>query len=181
MKGVIFREFLDFLEQAHGYELVDKIITKSQVPSEGAYTSVATYPHDEMISLVVALSEETGASVPDLCKLFGKELFGRLDRVHQGVVASFSHVFDFLEALDNEIHRQVRKLYDNAEVPDVFVKEREGEDRLVVHYLSSRPFADVAYGLLEGAIAHFGTPYEVEKDPVKEDGTEAYFTLQKAA
>jgi len=44
MKGVIFTEFLDFVELEMGGEMVDAIIDDCDLPSGGAYTSVSIYP-----------------------------------------------------------------------------------------------------------------------------------------
>ena len=56
MKGVVFTEFLEMVEDQFGYETVDAIIVNSKVPSEGAYTAVGTYPSSEIFSLVEHLS-----------------------------------------------------------------------------------------------------------------------------
>jgi len=42
MKGIVFTEFLDLVEEKFGMEMVDKIITQSELESEGAYTAVGT-------------------------------------------------------------------------------------------------------------------------------------------
>jgi len=62
MKGVVFTELLKMVEEAHGLDMVDTIIEKSDLPSGGIYTAVGTYDHTEAVSLVVNLSEETGVS-----------------------------------------------------------------------------------------------------------------------
>jgi len=52
MKGIIFREFIDMVEAQFSPQMVDDIIQASTLASGGAYTSVGTYPHDEMFQLV---------------------------------------------------------------------------------------------------------------------------------
>jgi len=56
MKGIIFREFIDMVEAQFSPQMVDDIIQASTLASGGAYTSVGTYPHDEMFQLVEQLS-----------------------------------------------------------------------------------------------------------------------------
>ena len=75
MKGIVFKEFIGMVESAFGEETVEKIIDKSNLESEGAYTSVGTYDHGEILQLVTHLSEECSTSVPDLVKTFGKHPF----------------------------------------------------------------------------------------------------------
>ena len=52
MKGIVFREFLEMVEEAFGMDVADQIIEESDLPSGGAYTSVATYDHHEILTLV---------------------------------------------------------------------------------------------------------------------------------
>jgi hypothetical protein len=56
MKGLVFREFIDLVETKFGDDIVDEIIEAADLPSGGAYPAVGTYPHSEMVSLVVELS-----------------------------------------------------------------------------------------------------------------------------
>ena len=51
MKGMVFTEFLDFVGETFGGDMVDDIIEVSELPSGGAYTSVGTYSHGEMAAL----------------------------------------------------------------------------------------------------------------------------------
>jgi len=46
-----------------------------ELPSGGMYTSVGTYSHTELLSIVGRLSELTGVSVHDLVMAYGKYLF----------------------------------------------------------------------------------------------------------
>ena len=52
MKGIVFTEFLDLVEDKFGLEMVDKIIQSSDLESGGIYTSVGTYKFSEMLQLV---------------------------------------------------------------------------------------------------------------------------------
>ena len=48
MKGLVFVEFVEFVEQEYSLEMVDRIIDNSALASGGAYTSVGVYDHREM-------------------------------------------------------------------------------------------------------------------------------------
>ena len=43
MKGIVFTEFLEMVEEKYGLEMVDDIIENANLQSHGAYTSVGTY------------------------------------------------------------------------------------------------------------------------------------------
>ncbi|MCP4964259.1 MAG: hypothetical protein GY926_03390 [bacterium] len=66
MKGVVFTEFVEMVEEKFSPEIAERIIESSDLPSQGIYTAVGTYGHTEMLQLVTRLSEETGIEVPDL-------------------------------------------------------------------------------------------------------------------
>ena len=77
MKGIVFTEFLEMVEQKFSPELVDHIVEEAELPSGGVYTTVGTYNHGEMIKLVTCLSKESGISATDLMRVFGEHLFAR--------------------------------------------------------------------------------------------------------
>lgn len=65
------------VELTFGEEMVDSIISSSELESGGVYTTVGTYNHTELVTLVVALSGETDLPVEALVEAFGNYLFGR--------------------------------------------------------------------------------------------------------
>ena len=177
MKGIVFTEFLQLVEEKFGYDMVDKLLLIAKPENEGAYTAVGTYDHTELIQLVVTLSKEIDAEVSDLVKLFGGYLFKKFSAAYSDLI--FSNVdnsFDFLENVDGYIHGEVRKLYPGAELP-VFEYNRPDDQTLEVLYKSSRPFADLCEGLMGACISHFGEDIEVEREDLSHDGTSAKFTL----
>lgn len=117
MKGVVFTEFLDFVSGALGSDVADDIIDDADVPNGGAYTAVGTYPYTEMQALVTALSRRTGKPVPDLLTLFGRHLCRRFAVRYPEFFTVQTSLFDFLESVDAYIHREVHKLYPDAELP----------------------------------------------------------------
>jgi acyl carrier protein len=66
MKGIVFTEFLDLVEDKFGLEMVDTILSNSDLPSNGVYTAVGTYSFAEMVSLLTNLNKETGIAIDDL-------------------------------------------------------------------------------------------------------------------
>ena len=70
MKGIIFTEFLELVEEKFGLEMVDNIISSSDLESAGIYTSVGTYSFSEMLQLLQHLSENTGLSIDALLLVY---------------------------------------------------------------------------------------------------------------
>jgi hypothetical protein len=167
MKGVVFTEFMDMVEQRFSADMLDDIIDDAQPASGGAYTAVGTYPHGEMVALVSALAARSGAPVPDLLRAFGEYLFGRFFQGYPSFFKGQHDAFSFLAGIDDVIHAEVRKLYPDAELPR-FEVEHHDERCLRIVYSSGRHFEDLAEGLIVGCIAHFGQPATLRRETVGE-------------
>ena len=181
MKGIVFREFITMVETRYSIEIADRIITASDLSSDGAYTSVGTYPHQEMVDLVTHLSAETDTSVPDLLHTFGRHLFQRFAVIHPEFVKTQACAFELLRQLDGHIHVEVRKLYTDAELP-AFDYEEIGDKEMVFIYRSRRRLADFAQGLIQGCVEHFGESLEIQRTDLPDAGGDAHtrFLLRKS-
>ncbi len=177
MKGIIFTEFLEMVEDRYGWEMSEQIIEDAALPNDGAYTAVGTYPHEELVRLVIALSQRSKTDVSDLIKAFGRHAFARFVIGYPFMFEGVTDAFDFLESIENHIHVEVRKLYPAAELPR-FATQRS-DNRLQMNYQSERPFADFAEGLIEGCLTYFGQPITLTRQESRADGTAAQFLLIK--
>jgi hypothetical protein len=155
MKGIVFTEFMELVESRMGLDMLDRIITEADLPNDGAYTSVGTYDHAELVRLVQALSHASGMSVPALIHLFGEYLFERFSVAYRPLFKDARTAFDFLKRIDGVIHVEVRKLYPDAELPSLAC-ESPAPNALTVLYSSPRGFGDLAEGLIQGCIKYFG-------------------------
>ena len=179
MKGIVFTEFLEMVEEKFSDDMVDDIIDDADLASGGVYTSVGTYPHSEMVSLVVALSQHSGIEVPVLVKTFGQHLFGRFSVLYPRFFPEGQGAFSFLESIENHIHVEVKKLYPDAQLP-TFDTRREGDNTLIMLYQSKHPFATLAEGLIEGCLAHFSVDATVTGHDLSEGaGTKVEFHIER--
>ena len=168
MKGIVFREFIDFVEDQAGEDVVDNMIEKANPASGAAYTTVGKYDWKEMVDLVVALSEITSTPVPDLLHVFGRHLFGRLQKTYPQFLSGSANAFDFLQTVETKIHMEVLKLCPDAELPTLDITVRSSAELTVV-YSSCHPFGDLCVGMIEGCGDHFQEEFEIENRP-KENG-----------
>lgn len=179
MKGVIFTEFLGFIEQKFGLPMADHLITSTNPDSAGAYTAVGTYDFGELVAMVVELGKKTEVPVPDLIKAFGGHLFNHFVESHSATLGSVQSTEQLLSEVENRIHVEVRKLFPDAELPTISFEEISPGKSLVT-YRSARPFADLAEGLISAAIKHFKDPIEMSREDMPpEDGTHATFLLTR--
>ena len=72
MKGMVFTEFLEMVEEKFSPEMAERIIESSELKSSGVYTTVGTYDHHEMITLVISLSRETGKATEFIVVMSGE-------------------------------------------------------------------------------------------------------------
>lgn len=178
MKGVVFTEFLQLVEEKFGYEVVDQVLVESNLENQGAYTAVGTYDYNELIQMVVALSQNVGIEVPVLVKTFGRHLFEKFAEGYATKISGFQSSFDLIEQVEDYIHVEVRKLYPEAELP-TFTYQHIDDETLVMTYESSRPFADLCEGLIEKCIEHFGNDATCTREDLLANGTKTKFTLER--
>lgn len=163
MKGIVFSEFVEMVEETFSPDIADQIIESSKLSSGGAYTSVGTYDHQEILTLVGKLSELTDTSVPDLVKAFGMHLAGRFTRLYPVFFEGISDTFGFLATIEDRVHKEVLKLYPDAELP-TFEASPTGDRSLHMIYRSRRPFSDLAEGLILGCADYFGNRIGIHRD-----------------
>lgn len=180
MKGMVFTEFLEMVEEKFGYDVTDDIIeaSKDALSTGGAYTSVGTYPHSEMITLVKNLSTATKIPVSKLVHVFGEHLLHQFAKHYAIFFEAVDNTFDFLKSIDNHIHVEVLKLYPDAELPrfNCFHPNNE-QNKLTMIYTSERAMSDLASGLIEGAINYYNETITYEKTIVEDNGKKVQFDL----
>lgn len=180
MKGVVFTEFLEMVESRFSGDMVEELLSSCELASGGAYTSIGTYDHRELVTLVVALSERTGAPVPTLVHAFGRHLLHRFTVGFPSFFAEARDTFGFLARVEGYVHAEVRKLYEDAELPTFeCVTGPDGAMEMV--YRSTRGFADLAHGLIEATAEHYGEPVTITAEDLSGGAkTHVRFQLRKA-
>jgi len=179
MKGIIFTEFVEMVEEKFGFVMADNLLNQSALKSEGIYTSVGTYDFQEMIILLKKLSTEINTPIPDLLKIFGNHLFSRFHNIYPHFFEGKTNSFDFLAEIDNYIHVEVLKLYPDAELPSINIRFNEDRSQMEMIYKSERKLSDLAYGLIKGCIHHFKENIRVELENVVADGSQVRIVLTK--
>ncbi|QCE41518.1 heme NO-binding domain-containing protein [Psychroserpens sp. NJDZ02] len=178
MKGIVFTEFLELVEEKFGLEMVDNIILSSDLESEGAYTAVGTYSFSEMLQLLQHLSANTGISIDNLLLVYAEHFFSVIEKSYPGLLATYKDPIEMISSIENHIHVEVRKIYPDAELP-TFVVEEKSENDLTVIYKSSRAMHHFGLGLMNKTFEHFNATATIELQKIKEDGTEVRFVIHK--
>ncbi len=179
MKGIIFNEFLEFVEKTMSYDMVDKIILKADLPSKGAYTRIGTYNSYELFELVSALHEETNIPIKDILYRYGIYLFSIFILKYPQFFQAQTTVFEFLDGIESHVHIDVKKFYPDADLP-YFETTYVSPNQFIMVYTSSRPLADLAEGLIQGCINYHNEKINIKREDIEVSrGTKAKFILTK--
>ena len=178
MKGIIFTEFLELVEEKFGLGMVDKIINQSKLDSGGVYTSVGTYEFSEMLQLISHLSENTDISIDDLLLVYSEHLFKALIKAHPNLVEHYKDPMNLLASIENHIHVEVQKIYPDAQLPTFELEERT-DTKMVMVYKSDKALYMLGKGLMLETFKLFKVPGNVEFEKLNEKGTEVRFYINK--
>ena len=153
MKGVIFNVVEESVRAEHGEDTWDELLEAANL--DGVYTSLGTYPDEEMTTVVRLACAAFGTSEEDLLRHLGRVGFTALAGRNAQLMSEFTDTRSLLLGLNAVIHPEVRKIYAGAAVPVFEVVS--GEARFIsLSYRSGRRLCHFAEGLALGAGDHFG-------------------------
>jgi hypothetical protein len=153
MKGIVFNLLEEVVTREFGADTWDALLEKAGV--DGAFTSLGSYPDEDLLKLVTAASEALNRPAGDVIRWFGVQAIPLLAKKYPGFFSIHRETRPFLLTINGMIHPEVRKLYPGADVPD-FVLDDSFPDILIMGYHSKRKLCAFAEGLIEGAPTHFG-------------------------
>ena len=176
MKGIVFTEFLEMVEEKFGIEKVDHIINHSKLPSKGSYTTVGTYDFMEMQQLLFHLSILTQIPINDLIYNYGLYFFKTLTDHHPYIFQHYKSPIDLVESIEDHIHVQVRKIYPDAELPSFKIIDKSSEC-LSLLYKSERSMYMFAKALMEKTFEYYQENVDINFELLNEKGSEVKFTI----
>jgi hypothetical protein len=159
MKGIIFNLVEEVVSSAHGSAAWDSILDDAQL--DGAYTSLGSYPDDDLMRLVASASKALGVAADAVVRQIGE---GALPLLAARYPAFFEGhtTHSFLLTLNDIIHPEVLKLYPGANPPD-FSFTSTGDASLAIGYRSERRLCALAEGFILGSGRHFEEEVKVEQ------------------
>lgn len=181
MKGMIFTEFFEMVDETFSPEMVEKIIDASNLATKGAYTEIGTYDYQELVKLVTNLSRFTNIPIPELEVAYGKYLFKKLLNRYSHVASNVNSSFEFLSHVDQHVHVEVLKLYPDAELPR-FECAIISPNQMIMEYRSNHPFASLAEGLILGCGEYYHEKLSIKQQklpPKMGKQNVVLFTLSK--
>lgn len=176
MRGILFTEYLDFAANIASDEAVENVLTSLEGRIHGSYTAVGNYRFSEFAKIHVALCAHLDRDPNDLARQFGQVLLIRFSELFPGYFEGISSGVNFLEQVGIHIHEEVKKLYPDANPPDVHLFEVTPHSYKLT-YKSHRPLASVARGLTEACLEYFNDPHRIVSEAIIDGQTE--FILEK--
>ncbi|WP_337658457.1 heme NO-binding domain-containing protein [Sphingorhabdus sp. Alg231-15] len=174
MKGIIFTELVRFMEKVKSADFADAVISGSELPNDGAFTSVGNYPSEYALNMVAEASAQSGIEAAELCRLYGKYLYGRFTILYPHIMESYRTAESLLTHVGSHIHNEVCILYPDAQPPQITAQE--SAEKTIISYQSHRPMAAIAQGLVQGCMEHYDDRRALEWS-ISEDGKSATFTI----
>lgn len=178
MLGFIFREFFDFAHNRLGSSAVDAAVSRCQLPSGGKYVNGGEYPPTELVQVLGEICRETGHTSRDLLLQFGEYLFTTLGNMPMPLPPT-NDSFEFLEAVQEGFHGEIRQMFPGAKLPDLS-HERRGPHELVLEYRSQLGLADLAEGMLIGCFRAYQENVTIEREDLEPGAKRVRFTLKRS-
>src|SRR5262245_24656079 len=114
MKGIVFNLLEAVVVANHGEDVWDALLDAAGVT--GSYTSLGSYPDEEMGKLVVAAASALALPANDVLRWFGQQAMPVLAQRYPGFFTPHATTRPFILSLNNIIHPEVRKVYPGADV-----------------------------------------------------------------
>ena len=159
MKGVVFNLLEQLVARDFGEDTWDALLDASGL--DGVYTSLGSYPDEDLAKLVSAASDVLAMPADDVVSWLGRNALPLFAERYPQLFEPHDSTRSFVLTLNDIIHPEVRKLYPGADVPEFDFDVREGG--VVMGYRSHRKLCSFAEGLLLGAADHYGERLTIEQ------------------
>ncbi len=160
MKGLLFNVLEEVVASEHGDDAWDELLETAEL--DGAYTSLGSYPDEQMTQLIRAAGTLFGRPADEVLRHFGRRALPIFAKRFPALFEGRRSTRDILVALNSIIHPEVRKIYPGAEVPS-FDFHTSTLGQLIMGYASSRRLCLFAEGLIEGCADLFEEHLSVQQ------------------
>jgi hypothetical protein len=158
VKGIIFNLLEEVVSQHHGDAVWDTLLDVTGL--SGSYTSLGSYPDEQMEQLVLAASNVLNLPSATVLRWFGQEAMPLLYIRYPVFFIAQKSLYPFILSVNTIIHPEVRKLYAGAHCPN-FHFEDAPDGVILMKYSSRRKLCHLAHGFIEGAATHYGEAVDV--------------------
>lgn len=115
MKGLVFNLLQEVVVRHHGEDTWDKLLEAGELG--GSYTSLGSYPDQDMQKLVAAASKALETTPFEVLRWFGREAIPILEQRYPQFFSPHTSTRPFVLSLNSIIHPEVRKVYPGRTSP----------------------------------------------------------------
>src|SRR5262249_25116080 len=141
MKGVVFNLFEEVVSRSHGEDTWDALLDEAGLA--GSYTSLGSYPDEDMSKLVFAASRALEMAPANLLRWVGRGAMPILVQRYPNFFSAYTSTRPFILSVNDIIHPEVRKIYPGADVP-IFDFHHAPDGTLLIGYQSTRKLCALA-------------------------------------
>ncbi|MCF6442783.1 heme NO-binding domain-containing protein [Pseudoalteromonas luteoviolacea] len=160
MKGLIFRCLEELVIEQKGMDLWEQLLEK-HCPEDRVYISARSYPDEELLAIATSVSSALNLNMEQTLKAFGTYLFSFLAKKHPAIVKEFKNFDELIMSIDDVIHSEVQKLYEEPNLPTISAKILS-KNKIEMIYNSPRQLCFCAEGLIYGCAEHFNESVVIE-------------------
>jgi len=159
LKGILFNVLEQTVVEGSGEEPWEDLLDEAGL--DGIYTSLGSYPDEDLFHLVGAAAGHFQWSTDDVLIWAGRQAIPHFYALYPELFDNHSGTRAFVLTLNEVIHPEVRKLYPGADVPDFDFDDPDG-DPMPLGYRSHRRMCTFAEGLVRGTGDHYGETVAIE-------------------
>lgn len=181
MKGIVFIVLNEMVESQYGISAWEEILQEVKPQCEGVYISTTSYPDEEIVGYVEAISAKLDLPTTEVTRVFGRYLFDELNEKYRFFTKQCHNLFEFLDSIENVIHKEVRKLYEDVNLPTIDCTMHSQNEMLMLYH-SPRKLCYLAEGLISGAAAYYEEAITLSHEKCMHDGEQnCQFRITKTA
>jgi len=116
VKGIVFKLLEQIVVDEHGEQSWEGTLDAAGL--EGVYTSLGSYPDEQLFMLVAAASQALDTPPEDVVRWFGRSAMPLFAERYPQLFTEHRETPSFVLTLNDIIHPEVRKLYPGVIVPE---------------------------------------------------------------
>jgi len=174
MKGIIFNLFESFITTTYSEDTYEEILEAADTGSVNPFEIVGpgSYPDEVFDAIIAKTAEITKKDVAEVLRALGRHSLPILTERYPQFFEDFKHPREFLKTASMIHQIEVRKLYQDAEVPKFFIDD-QGGNNLTVTYKSRRHLCHLAEGLISGLGDYYQVPLDISQPECIQNGGKA--------
>lgn len=161
MKGIIFNVLEEYINVHLGADVYEDILDELNL--DGVYVGPGTYSNDDFLKIVTLASEKAKMDLNIVVKDFGTFTFNVLHQKFPIFMEPYSKAKDFILTIHGVIHVEVKKLYQDSELPDLFYEDIS-KNELKIDYHSPKKLCLFMEGLLDGVKVLYDEDFTYEQE-----------------